>query len=113
MNRELLEKAGINYEEGLRRFMGKTELYEKFLAKFNDDTNYSDMLHAIKEKRYEDAFKFAHAFKGVTGNLSMDDLFNKVQPLVEALRHNETDHLNALVSPVKKEYVRVTKALSK
>lgn len=86
MNKQILQAAGINYDEGVSRFAGKTELYEKYLKKFVDDASFPQLQDAMEQENYPEAFRQAHTLKGVTGNLSLTPLFEALSPLVEALR---------------------------
>ena len=49
MNRYILTKAGIDVNEGIHRFNGNKELYEKFLTSFPEDIHYEQMLEAIEQ----------------------------------------------------------------
>ena len=111
MDEQKLLKAGINYEAGLQRFSGKRELYEKFLNKFPEDESYGNMEKALKAGDWDQAFGHAHTLKGLSGNLSMDELYAHLIPFVEALRNNETEKVEALAERVKKSYEAVVEAL--
>ncbi len=111
MDEQKLLEAGINYEAGLQRFSGKRELYEKFLNKFPGDESYENMEKALKAGDWDQAFSHAHTLKGVSGNLSMDELYTHLVPLVEALRNNRTEEVEALAERVKISYEAVVEAL--
>lgn len=111
MDEQKLLKAGINYEAGLQRFSGKRELYEKFLNKFPEDESYGNMEKALKAGDWDQAFCHAHTLKGLSGNLSMDELYTHLIPFVEALRDNETEKVEALAERVKISYETVVEAL--
>ena len=40
MNKEVLLQNGIDYLEGVARFAGQAEIYEKFLKKFPEDPTF-------------------------------------------------------------------------
>ncbi len=88
MNVEILKATGINYEDGLKRFASKVPLYEKYLMKFPEDECSFNIKTSMEAKNYEEDFKAAHAFKGVTGNLSLETLYKVVYDFVECLRNN-------------------------
>ena len=46
MTHELLLEAGVNYIDGIKRFGGKTALYEKYLMKFPQDTNRIKLIYS-------------------------------------------------------------------
>ncbi|MCI2056543.1 MAG: Hpt domain-containing protein [Oscillibacter sp.] len=96
MNREHLIAAGVDYDEGLHRFMGKTEKYEKYLRMIFQESSMDDLLRFLQEKNYSEAFRAAHTLKGNSGNLSMNRFYHTINPLVETLRGS--DGPNAPVS---------------
>lgn len=85
--RQLLS-MGLKLDQILDRFMGNEELYEKFLVKFLEDTNFIELKNNLEEKKYEDAFVNAHTLKGVCANLGLDCLSESLIPVVEVLREN-------------------------
>lgn len=111
MNRYKLTKAGIDANEGIRRFNNNKEMYEKFLMNFPKDEHYNQMIQAIEEKNVEAAFQAAHALKGVSGNLSLIKLHQDIIPLVEELRNGSMEHTDEYLAPVKESYRIVTEAL--
>ena len=46
--KEGLISQGVDYNTALERFMGKDDLYERFLVKFLDDENFSKLGENIK-----------------------------------------------------------------
>lgn len=86
MDQEACKNHGIEYEDGLARFVGNVALYEKFLKQFPDDPCYKQLKEALDKQDIDTAFQAAHTLKGVTGNLSMKDLYDKVCVVVEQLR---------------------------
>ena len=86
MNIKKLTEAGIDYDEGLHRFAGNEQIYEKFLKKAFDGMIMEKLNGEIENKDYEKAVKTAHELKGITGNLSMNSLYEKLALLVNELR---------------------------
>ncbi|MCM1084335.1 MAG: Hpt domain-containing protein [Clostridium sp.] len=109
--REKLLDAGVNIETAMERFMNNEKLLEKFLKKFPQDPNYEELLVAVAEKRYEDAFKAAHTLKGVCGNLSLESLYENVCTVVELLRNGGGEEIETALPNVKAEYERVVAIL--
>ena len=109
---EKLLAAGINYESGVKRFAGKAAIYEKFLARFPADTNFNDMLLALRGEDYDSAFRYAHTLKGVTGNLSLDGLYEKLVPLVEILRAKRVSEIAPLMDGILQSYNQTIAAIS-
>ena len=104
MDRELLRETGIDYEDGLARFMNNTQLYEKFLLRFLDDTTFPDLLAALDQGDADLAFRAAHTLKGVAGNLSLRGLLAAVEPLVEALRRQSLEEARTLLPQAEAAY---------
>ena len=112
MNRKTLSDAGIDYDEGLGRFCGKAAMYEKYLSRFPEDPNFNDMLLALKQGRYQDAFLYAHTLKGVAGNLSLYRLHEDVAPLVEALRDGQLSEIDTLTERARQSYLLAIAAIN-
>ncbi|MDE7233071.1 MAG: Hpt domain-containing protein [Lachnospiraceae bacterium] len=93
--RQQLEENGADVETTLKRFMGNDAIYQKFLGKFPADPNYANLGSNIEAGAFEEAYKCAHALKGVVGNLGLTPIFNKVSDLVEELRNKAADEVDA------------------
>lgn len=93
--RQQLEENGADVEATLKRFMGNDAIYQKFLGKFPADPNYANLGSNIEAGAFEEAYKCAHALKGVVGNLGLTPIFNKVSDLVEELRNKTADEVDA------------------
>ncbi len=104
MNTKKIIEAGVNYNEGLKRFSGNKELYEKYLVKFFEDSSISGLKECIQKGRYDEAFKYAHTMKGISGNLSLTNIYFCCCELVKALRNNVYDNLPELYNSLKVSY---------
>lgn len=112
MNTKILCEAGVNYEEGLRRFVGKAPLYEKYLGRFPQDPTFSELTAAMQEENYELAFRSAHTLKGIAGNLSFDAFMGEVEHLVEALRNQkDIPAAKQLFPPLAEKYQALVAAI--
>lgn len=111
MNREMLIAAGIDYDAALRRFVGKTDLYEKYLIRFLEDQNLCKLETEIKSKNCKAAFKAAHALKGVVGTLGITRLLVVVGKCVEALRAGELEAAEEMMPEIREEYEAVICAI--
>ena len=83
--REFYRKIGGNYEGTLANLLSEDRM-KKYILKFADANDYNDLLLALDEQRYEDAFRFAHNIKGVCLNLGFSELAASGSALCEALR---------------------------
>ena len=68
----------------------------KFLGKFPADQNYANLGTHLEAGAYEEAYKCAHALKGVVGNLGLTPIFEKVSALVEELRNKADADVDAV-----------------
>ena len=107
MDKKDFEEAGINYNEGVERFVGSAQMYEMFLKKFLDDETFKALDEAMENGNVKEAFNAAHTLKGVTGNLSLNRLFEKLEPFVEVLRSENMEKAKADYPEIKKEYETV------
>ncbi len=89
--KEQLQTVGVNYDEVLKRFMGKEDFYRRMLKKFLDDENYEGLRQSVEEKRWSDAFKYAHTVKGLCGNLGLDGILEYAVPLTDEVRAEPYD----------------------
>lgn len=107
-----LIKEGIQYDEGVTRFSGYANIYEKYLCKYIDDPEFQKLIDAMDRKDYSGAFACAHTIKGMVGNLSLDGLLAKVKVLVELLRNgNDIDGAIAYLPEVTSEHQKVIEVL--
>jgi len=91
MNREKLIRAGIDYDQGVNRFAGKAQLYEKYLVKMFDNDILSVLCTQLEGKDYTGAFRSAHDLKGTSGNLSINEFYHTICEIVEQLRGGNPD----------------------
>ena len=86
MNRAVLEKAGIDYEAGLERFLGDEALYSAVLEAFAGDDVVKRARKAY-DSQDEKALAFAvHEAKGSSGNAGMNAAYQLASALVSLLR---------------------------
>jgi len=105
MDREACIRAGIDYDEGVARFVGRADMYEKFLAQFPEDPGFSALDEAMGSGDVSAAFQAAHSLKGVSGNLSVNNLYHSLIPFVNALRGaGDLPLAKTLYPPVEEAY---------
>ncbi len=98
------------------RFMGDEELFIGCLAQFAQSDELDTLEECVMREAYEEAFEAAHALKGVTGNLGLTPLFDKVCVLVEALRAHDYSNVKEQLNDVldgRKEFVAVYEEMTK
>lgn len=104
MNRYDLAKAGVDVKEGIKRFNKSKGLYFSMLSEFPKDTYFFEMKTALAEGNKEEAFRTAHAFKGICGNLSLKVLHTLLVPMVEKLRSGEIGKAAEMLDEVEVAY---------
>lgn len=111
MNREKLERVGVDYEDGLRRFAYNEELYRSYLYRFMEEKYYEKMVTALGSGDAEMAFEQAHTLKGVVGTLGMQELFKDLIPVVERFRNGDITDYAQMLAPMRKSYEQIIEAI--
>ena len=92
-----LREYGADVDTGLALCMNSEDFYLRMVSMVINEKSFDELEKAIKENDLEEGFKAAHALKGVTGNLSLTPLYEKVVEITELLRaHTETDYSEML-----------------
>lgn len=112
MDLEKLNAAGVDCAEGIARFSGRADLFEKFVRRFPQDTTFPQLCEAMEQGDVSLAFRHAHTLKGVAGNLSFHRLSDVVKPLVEALRTHNMENARTLLPAVQTEYAQLAEVIS-
>ena len=81
-----MEDHGIDYQSGIERCMNDNDFYVMLMKKFLENKNYDALELAMKSGDGRRALEEAHAVNGVIANLSFNELYDAIVPLVEALR---------------------------
>lgn len=112
MTREDFIEAGIDYDSAMNLFMGKQEIFERFLTKFKNDESYSKIKDAIADNDCEAAFKAAHTLKGVAGNLSFKDLAKAASDITEEFRAGNFEGGLQYIDELDAQYKRILDFIS-
>lgn len=108
---EKLTAAGIDVNNALERFMGNEMLLDRFLKKFAADENYQKLCDAVEAGKKEEALTASHTLKGVTGNLSMTNLFDLLTRQVQAFRDDDWQAAADLMPLITQAYEKVMAVL--
>ena len=110
--KEVYAVTGGNYDEAMSRLMTEARI-TKYLNKFIQSDDYSNMLAALEAKNWEDAFRFSHNLKGMGLNLSLTRLAGSAGDLCEELRGGapKTD-LSDMLAAVRADFAQVVDAVS-
>lgn len=109
-SRQLID-AGIDVQEILSRFMGNEALMMKFLLRFPQDESFQQLKGAMAANNVDEAYRAAHALKGLTGNLAMKSLFEQVCRVVEDLRGGNLNSAEGKMKGLEASYCCVVDAL--
>lgn len=99
-----LEIYGADIKGIMERFIGDEELYCTCFNTFLNDLSFQGIGESLNAKNYEQAFEYAHALKGVSGNLGLTPLYNNVSELVEKLRAKDYTNLEPYYDAIMKEF---------
>lgn len=89
-----MEGNGADVDTALNRFMGKEELYLKFIQKFLNDKNLESLQDCYKNDDYEGVFASAHSLKGVSGNLGLNPVYDVSAQICDLLRGKEASEVD-------------------
>jgi len=103
------QAIGGNYEAALRVMMNDA-FVERMLGKFFANNAYGDIVSSYENKDFQAVFNSSHAFKGVTGNLSLTPLFEIADTITEATRSLQAVDLDKEIEELKKRYSFVEQA---
>lgn len=86
-----LKEAECDVEGALARFLDDEDLYIQFYGELLKDEAFDNLGVALEDGRLSEAFEFAHALKGIVGNMGLTPMFNIVCDIVEPLRINSDE----------------------
>lgn len=101
---------GCDIPSALERFDGDKALYTECLKIFASDENFAALKKNMAEKNTEEAFKAAHALKGVACNLSLGSLYTNICKVSDSLKAGDFNAAAAAypdVEKAKNEYDKI------
>lgn len=107
-----LQRAGVDMNTVMSRFMGNETLYIKFLMRFVEDENFRNMQSMFQQGNLEEAFKAAHTLKGLIANLGLDGIMRSVTTITERLRNGNTEGVSELMQQAEWEYEKIMDILN-
>lgn len=111
MDEDMLRSAGIAYDTALARFVGKHEIYEKYLVKFLEDSFVEDAIKAYENKDIDIVLEQTHALKGVAGTLGITALYEMSAQIVSDLRKGDQDNLKQKLEQLLEESRRIKQVI--
>ena len=82
---ELYTSIGGNYN-GAKSILQMDKLISRFIIKFLDEKSYERLTSAWASRDAEGVFEAAHALKGVSANLGLDEISHRASDLAEEFR---------------------------
>lgn len=106
-----LKELGVDVDAGLARFMGNRVLYEKMLKKFPAELD-PDPLRLLNEGRTSQATEVVHALKGVTGNLSINILYDAYTDVLAMLRNGQIQDARINLAKIMKNQALIVECIN-
>lgn len=110
---ERLSSCDVDTVTALRRFVGSTDLYGKYLCAFPQDENFARIALALERDDFEAALTAVHTLKGVSGNLGMDRLFAACSETVVFLRKQQHEQAKQSYDALKTAYDDICDAITR
>ena len=114
LNRDILTKAGIDYEKGLSRYLDDAEFYEEVLIGFEEEDAFERAEKYFEAGDANGLLNAVHELKGVAGNVEMTELYKSSSEVVALIRAGKTDmdSLKAPMERVRAAYLRAKEGLA-
>ena len=101
--RELDQYLKIDLEGALARFMGREDMYARFLYKLQQDETFQKLTEAVESQTLSDIERYAHTLKGVLGNLGLEEGYQTSSELVQVVREDHTEKIAPLYLVLKEQ----------
>lgn len=109
--KDALKKAGVDVERTIQRFMGNEGLFMKFLIRFPEDENFSQIKPSLDQNDFDAALTAAHTLKGVSGNLGIMSVFDICSEMVALIRKEEFDKAKQTYGKLEAAYQEVCRII--
>ena len=103
---------GCDIASALERFGGDKELYKECLHIFVSDENFPKLEQALNDKNVEEAFGYAHALKGMAGNLSLGELYDNICRVSDSLKRGDLETALVEYPDLKKSKIAYDKIIN-
>lgn len=104
---ELLKEIGVDTDGALWRFSNNRALYEKFLLKFPSEETFALLKNSVANKDAEGALIYSHTLKGMSGNLGLTPLYDKMCAFVDRIRAGDADGAFSDYDALEQEYTKI------
>ncbi|WP_445941118.1 response regulator [Pseudomonas sp.] len=105
---------GVDIDSGLRRVLGKRELYQRLLSKFvaSQGDFPAQLRAALAANQQESAERLAHSLKGLAGNLGATDIAAQAAALESAIKDARNDELDGLLAELQQSLETLVVAIN-
>lgn len=106
-----MDRMGVRTEEALARFMGNQQLFLSFVRQLPAKLEFTDIRRALEAEDADTFYMNVHNLKGLSGNLSIEPIYDCAQAILVEFRASGFQHkrkLQALTQEAEEE----SKALS-
>ncbi len=104
---EFYKSVGSDIDDVVGRLGGSRSLVKRFLKKFLDDKNFSNLLLALEEEDAKSAFKAARTLQGVADSLGMKTLFVEASKTARLLWEENLEEAKKALPDLEEEYLRI------
>jgi chemotaxis protein histidine kinase CheA len=87
----ILESAGIAWNDTLPKLMNHEAIYIKYLKQFIYNIYYDRLLEDLASNDCSSAFRNAHTLRGTAGNLGIMPMYECLVPMTEELRTGDIE----------------------
>ncbi len=101
---QALTAVGTDVAAALRRMGNDETIFHFCMETFLEDKTMQQLNDALERNAWRDAFRAAHALKGMAGNMGFIPLMLSASSLTELLRAENTAELEAPAAQVKLDY---------
>ena len=108
MDKARLVECGIDYSEGVEKFMDEEELYCGLLVDFLTENTFDEARICLEKGDDNGFLRAVHAMKSVTGTLSMNKLYRLCFESVDEFRSGRENEAKETFRRAYKMYTAIT-----
>ncbi len=97
MNYDKLALAGVDVDDLWDRFMGDESFVLTFVRRFAEDKNFERLVSAFDKGDLEEAERISHTMKGLSGTLSLTELYPLFTEQNTLLRRSKFEDAKAMM----------------
>lgn len=116
-NLSLIQRSapGLKIREGMERLGGSWEKYREILKSFSKTFEHflTETQKRLEEKDFDNLIIGTHSLKGVSGNISANELFLAVKSFENALREKKPEQIEAAFSSVEESLTIVLQSIQR